>query len=339
MDIDRYIATNDAAWTRLAALTAQASRDVDRLGPRELDELVRLYQQVSTHLSFAQTTYRDPALTARLSGLVARAAAVVYGTRPRTLRAVGWFFTTTFPAALWRARWYVAVAVALFTLPALAMGTWLANSAAALDAVGPEAARDAYVNEDFEAYYASEHASEFASQVFTNNVQVGFLAFAFGILGCVGTAYVLILNGAGLGQAAGLFAAYGQEPRFWGLILPHGALELTAVFIAGGAGLALGWALISPGDRPRRTALAEEGRRSVVIVLGLVVVFAVAGLIEGYVTGQPWPTWLRVGIGVSTWALFMVYAVLRGRAAAAAGLTGRLEEQEITRFKVSSLRG
>jgi uncharacterized membrane protein SpoIIM required for sporulation len=332
VDIDRYIATNQTAWTRLAELTQQASRGLGRMSAADLDELVRLYQRVSTHLSYARTTYRDPALTARLSGLVARAAAVVYGTRPRTLRTVGWFFTTTFPAALWHIRWHVAAAFGIFTLPFLAVAVWLASSPAALEVAMPEAALQAYVEEEFEEYYASEYASEFASSVFTKNVQVGFTAFALGIFGCVGTAYVLLLNGIGLGQAAGVFAAVGQQPKFWGLILPHGALELTAVFIAGGAGLALGWALISPGDRPRTTALVEMGRRSIVIVFGLILVFAVAGFIEGFVTGQPWPTWLRVGIGLTSWALFMVYAVVCGRAATRRGFTGRLDEQETTRF-------
>jgi uncharacterized membrane protein SpoIIM required for sporulation len=107
-------------------------------------------------------------------------------------------------------------------------------------------------------------------------------------------------------------------PRFWGLVLPHGLLELTAVFIAGGAGLRLGWALVDPGDRPRTTALAAEGRRSVVIVIGLVAAFIVAGIIEGFVTGSPLPTWARVGIGVAVEAAFLGYLVLRGPVAAAA---------------------
>jgi Stage II sporulation protein M len=144
----------------------------------------------------------------------------------------------------------------------------------------------------------------------------------------VGTLFVLLLNGANLGLAAGLFAAVGQQPKFWGLILPHGMLELTAVFVAGAAGLRLGWTLIDPGDRPRGAALAEEGRRAVVIVLGLVVVFLVAGTIEGFVTGRPWPTWLRVGIGAAAEAAFLAYVVVLGRRAAAAGLTGALGEED-----------
>jgi uncharacterized membrane protein SpoIIM required for sporulation len=328
LDIDRYIATNRPVWTRLAELSGRAQRGVGRLRAAELDELVRLYQRVAGHLSYARTYYRDPALTAQLSGLVARAGAVVYGTRPRTLRALARFFSVSFPAAVWHTRHFVLVAILVSLLPAAGFGIWLANSPVAVEAAAPPAVREAYVNHDFEAYYSSAPAAQFASQVFSNNVLVAFQAFALGILLCVGTLFVLVANGANLGFALGLFAAAGQQPKFWGLILPHGMLELTAVFVAGAAGLRLGWTVIDPGDRPRGTALAEEGRRAVVIVLGLVVVFLVAGTIEGFVTGRPWPTWLRVGIGVAAEAAFLAYVVVLGRRAAAAGLTGALGEQD-----------
>jgi len=328
VDIDRYIASNAPVWARLAQLTAQARRGPGRLDAAELDELVRLYQRVATHLSYARTYYRDPALTAKLSGLVARSGAVVYGTRPRTLRAVGRFFAVTFPAAVWNARAFVLVATLATLLPAAAVAIWLASSPAAVEATEPAAVREAYVNHNFEAYYSSAPAAEFASSVFSHNVLVAFLAFALGILFCVGTLYVLIDNGARVGLALGLFAAVHQQPKFWGLILPHGMLELTSVLIAGAAGLRLGWTLIDPGDRPRIAALAEEGRRAVVIVIGLVLTFCVAGAIEGFVTGRPWPTPVRVGIGALAEAAFLGYVVVLGRRAAAQGLTGALGEQD-----------
>ena len=139
MDIDRYIATNSPVWTRLAELTGRAQRGVGRLSAAELDELVRLYQRVAGHLSYAQTYYRDPALTAKLSGLVARAGSVVYGTRPRTLRAFGRFFTVSFPAAVWHSRWFVVVATLATLLPALGFALWLANSPTAVEATAPPA--------------------------------------------------------------------------------------------------------------------------------------------------------------------------------------------------------
>ena len=156
-------------------------------------------------------------------------------------------------------------------------------------------------------------------------MQVAIYAFAAGILLCGVTAYILVTNGANVGVAAGLFAAAGQSPKFWGLILPHGLLELSAVVIAGAAGLRLGWAIIDPGDQSRRDALAEQGRRSVVIVLGLIVAFAVAGTIEGFVTGSGLPTFFRVGLGVVVAGSFWLYIVTQGRIAAAHGFTGLLE--------------
>ncbi len=330
MDLDRFLADNAPTWERLAALTARANRGVRRLDASELEELVTLYQCTSTHLSLARTYLRDPGLVARLTGLVASAAAVVYGTRPRTLRALGRFFSTTFPAAVWHLRRFVVVSAFLLIVPALGMGLWLDSSPRAVDAAAPAAVRESLIEEDFEAYYSSAPAAEFATQVFTNNVRVAVLAFAGGILACLPTAYILVLNGANVGVSGGLFAAAGEAPRFFGLILPHGLLELTAVAIAGGAGLALGWSWLVPGERSRIDALAGEGRRSVVVVLGLVAVFAVAGLIEGFVTGQPWPTALRVGIGAVAWVTFGFYLIAQGRQAVSAGLTGTLGEDERT---------
>jgi hypothetical protein len=124
----------------------------------------------------------------------------------------------------------------------------------------------------------------------------------------------------------GLFVAEGQAGHFFGLILPHGLLELTAVVIAGGAGLQMGWAMLAPGDRTRAAALAEEGRRSVVLVLGTVGAFVVAGLIEGFVTPAPIPTLVRVAVGVAVEVLFVAWVVGRGRAAVADGFTGHPDD-------------
>jgi uncharacterized membrane protein SpoIIM required for sporulation len=327
VNIDRFLHDNQPLWDRLEGLTARARHNPNRLSTAELDELVTAYERVNTHLSTARTHLRDPALVGRLTALTANAGAVVYGHRPRTWRAALRFVTDTFPAAVWYARTFVVIATLLFTLPAAGLAVWLSSSSAALDLAAPPALREAYVEDDFEAYYSSDPSAQFASYVTTNNIRVGILAFAAGILLCVPTALVLALNGLNLGAAAGMFAAAGQQPRFWGLILPHGALELTAVFIAGAAGLRLGWTLIDPGDRSRAEALTEEGRRAIVIVVGLIGVFVVAGLIEGFVTGSPLPTWARVGVGLTAELAFVIFVVVRGRDAAARGLTGAFGEE------------
>lgn len=316
MDIDGFITAHSGQWQRLDELVAAASGR-GRVPAEQIDELVRLYERTSTHLSIARTRYGDPALVMELTRRVGRARALIYGTRTGTWRDAARFVVDEFPATVWEARWAVLVSFLLFMIPAVVLAVWLANSPAALDMAAPPALREAYVQRDFAEYYSSQPSAQFASYVTTNNIRVSIMAFAGGVLACVPTALVMVFNGANGGAAAGLFAAAGEMPRFWGLILPHGLLELTAVFIAGGAGLRLGWTLIDPGDRPRSVALAAEGRRSVVIVVGLIGAFVIAGIVEGFVTGSPLPTWARVGIGIAVEIVFVGYILVRGPRAVA----------------------
>lgn len=328
MDLDRYLAIHRPAWERLAELTHGGRRKIRNASSSDIAEMVRLYQQASTDLSVVRSTYRDGALIAYLSGLVSTAGTAIYGSRPRRWRDIGRFFSLDFPAAVFRARRFVALAAVLTFVPAIVMGVWIDQSPTAAEKAAPPALRDAYLNHEFEDYYESEHASQFATKVYTNNVQVSIVAYATGIFAGIPTAYILIQNGANVGFAGGLFTHFGQAGKFWGLITPHGLIELTSVVIAGGAGLQVGWALVAPGDRKRSTALREEGRRAIVMIFGLVFSLACAGFIEGFVTGQPWPTWFRVGIGVVVETAFVTYLVVRGRIAFAKGLTGALGEHD-----------
>ncbi|MEO1063285.1 MAG: stage II sporulation protein M [Actinomycetota bacterium] len=329
MDIDRELAGRQPRWERLEELTRRASSR-QGLAPEEARELVDAHAEAAADLSWLRTRAPEASALAPLTTLVAEASAVLHredgGSGSRSFAA---FFATTFPAAVWHHRRFVLASTLLLLVPGLLVGAWLAVSDDAVEASAPAAVREAYISEDFEAYYSSEPAGQFATEVFVNNVQVAILAFASGALLCVPTAAILAFNGANVGVAGGLFHHAGEAPLFWGLILPHGLLELSAVIIAGAAGLALGWSVVVPGDRRRADALAEEGRRSVSIVLGLVVAFGIAGLIEGFVTPSGLPTWARVTIGAVVWALFSGYLVLGGITAARHGLTGVLGERPV----------
>jgi len=313
----------------LEQLSRVGSRDPRDLSSSELQELVRLHLHTASHLATVRSHGHDPNLTAHLSMLVARSSALVHGTRARSVRTMWRTLTVGFPAAVWHVRTAIGIATIAFLLGAVVVGAWVAVSDHALQAVGPDHVREAYVDHRFVDYYSSEPAPTFAARVFTNNAGVGALAWISGILFGVPTLAILVFNGVNVGVAGGMFHAVGDPGTFWGLILPHGLLELTAVFVAGGAGLQLGWAAIAPGDRSRRTSLAVEGRRSVVIVVGLVLVFLVAGVIEAFVTPAPWPTWARVGTGAAVWAAFLLWIGAVGRHAAAQGLTGAFGEEPV----------
>jgi uncharacterized membrane protein SpoIIM required for sporulation len=118
--------------------------------------------------------------------------------------------------------------------------------------------------------------------IMTNNITVSFMAFALGITFGVGTVYVLLFNGLLLGTLAALCYTHDLSIPFWSFVLPHGVIELTAILIAGAAGLLLAAALLAPGDLPRRQALVQTAKQSVHLVLGCVPLLIAAGLIEGF---------------------------------------------------------
>ena len=327
MDVDRFIALNGDGWQRTAELAQRAGRRRDLSGA-EIDELLRRYQDVSLHLSQARTTYRDPALVRRLSTVVAASHAAIHGARVVRLATLRRFFTTTFPAAVWTCRRQMLWATALFWGTAIVLALLFWKAPDRLDLLIPDSYQEIYAEQDFVDYYSEDPSVVFFSQVTTNNIRVSILAYALGALAVIPGALILFQNGAAVGVVAGLFL---QRDEFWSVfmvyVLPHGLLELTAITLAGGAGLRIGWTLFVPGDRTRGQALGEEGRRSVTVVMGTALAFLVAGLVEGFVTGSPaLPAAVKVAVGVVVWVAFLAWVLVGGRRAVAAGFTGALEE-------------
>ncbi len=347
MDIDRYTQIHDPEWRRLAELSAQVGRrrprgSTNRIDDTLIEELIGGYQRTSAQLSHVRTVYADPELILRLSRLLGETRVVIYQRRGNPARAVVRFFSESFPAAVWVSRRYIAVAFVLLMVPAVAMGFWLANDASVLDASVPPELQQSIAESEFRDYYSSDSAQNFAGTVTVNNIYVSVLAFAFGVVPVLGPAFVLITNGTNVGVMAAVMHHAGEGPQFWGLITPHGLLEIASILIAAAAGLRVSWAIVAPGDRSRGQALGEEGLRSVVIILGLTVCFVIAGFIEGFVTPSGMPTVLRVGIGVSALAAFTTYVVLLGQRAERMGLTGLLGEltrDEVTDAESVAARG
>jgi uncharacterized membrane protein SpoIIM required for sporulation len=318
VDVDAYVSAHAGEWARLEQLVRRRKLTGD-----EVDELVSLYQRTATHLSVIRSSSPDPVLVARLSTLVVRARSAVAGSPEPSWRDVGRFFTVVYPAALYRAmRWWVSTGVA-FCLVSLVLGTWVAtHPSVQRQLVTPEEVRQ-LVDHDFADYYSSAPAGSFALKVATNNAWVTALSLVLGVL-IVPVVLVLWQNAANVGVIGGLMAAHDKTGLFFGLILPHGLLELTCVFIGAGAGLRLGWAWVDPGPRTRSDALAQEGLAAVAIALGLAATLAVSGVIEAFVTPSPLPTFARIGIGAVVWVMFLTYVVVLGGRAVRAGETGGL---------------
>jgi len=319
VDIDAFVARHSGEWRRLEELVSRR-----RLTGAEADELVMLYQRTATHLSLVRTRSPDPALVGRLSSLVARGRSAVAGGSAPAWSEVRRFAAVTFPVVVYRSwPWWCAVATA-FSAVSFALMGWVAAHPELWDRIAtPEQVRQ-LVDSDFATYYSENPAQSFAFRVWTNNALVAGGTLVLGIT-LIGSIWILLQNAVSVGLTGGLMIGSGKADVFFGLISPHGILELTAVFVAAGAGLRLGWAWVDPGRLPRAQALAVAGREAITVAVGLVVVLLISGVIEAFVTPSSLPTWARIAIGVLAEALFFGYVWRYGRRAARAGETGDLD--------------
>jgi uncharacterized membrane protein SpoIIM required for sporulation len=322
VDVDAFVLAHRTTWDRLEHLVKRRRK----LTGAEVDELVDLYQRVSTHLSMVRTASTDSVLVGRLSGLVARARAAVTGAHAPLWSEFARFWTVSFPVVAYRSwRWWLATAVAFF-LVATIIGVWVAGNPEVQSTLGTPSEIAELVNNDFASYYSEHPAGSFALQVWVNNSWVAAQCIGFAILLGLPIPYILFENAANLGVVAGLMFHEGKGDLFLGLLTPHGLLELTAVFLAGAAGMRLGWSVVSPGDRPRGQVLAEQGRAVVAVAVGLIGVLLVSGLIEAVVTPSPLPTFVRIALGVTAEIAFLGYVVHFGRKGVRAGETGDVDD-------------
>jgi uncharacterized membrane protein SpoIIM required for sporulation len=323
VDVDSFVARRAAGWARLDELAAR--RGIDGA---EADELVTRYRQAATDLALLQTRAPDPQLVDRLSRILARARAAAVGTpRKSGWAALARGVVVDFPVTVYRAwRWWVGTALLSVAVTAAIM-LWLRAHPERIHAVLPSNEVHNLVEHQFRDYYSEHPAQAFAAHVWTNNAVVAAMSLFLGVT-IVGTLFVLWQNTANLGLVGGIMLGAGKGTVLFGLLLPHGLLELTAVFVAGGIGLRTGWAWVAPGDKPRAQSLAEAGRAAGVVALGLVGVLLVSGVIEAFVTPSGLPTWARIGIGVVAEVAFLSYVVVLGRRGVRAGATGDLPAAE-----------
>lgn len=321
MDTDAFAAAHRADWHRLEELSRRR-----RLNGAEVDELASLYRQGAAQLSRIRTQAPDPALISRLSTVLGEARARLAPQRGLSATQIASFFMVTLPAAFYRVRWWTIGVGLAFILIAVAAGWWFTQSPAVQASVGTPAQLQDYANQAFEAYYSNYPAPDFAAQVWTNNAWISFQAVGGGITG-FWPVFLLWQNAVAVGQAGGIMAVYGDVGVFFGLILPHGLMELTAIFIAIGAGLKIFWTAIVPGSRTRIRALREEGTRLIVVALGLVAVLGVSAVVEAFVTPSGMPGWLKITIGALVLVAYWVYTLVLGRKAVERGESSDIAEE------------
>jgi uncharacterized membrane protein SpoIIM required for sporulation len=312
-----FITRKRPSWQQLTALLDKTNLGgLAALSAEDLLELGRLYRTATSDLAVARRDFATHRVVEYLNGLVARAHGTVYQGRAASRRGLVTFFSQTFPRTF-RATWlYTLAAFLMFFLPALVGFIVAEHDPAAGVALYPDAesvVQDIKLGNEWWLNINTGGRSSSAAMIMTNNIRVAILAFAGGMLLGTLTLYVLVQNGLFLGIIAGAAQAYGFSPNLWGFVAAHGAIELSVIFIAGGAGLQLGWSVLRPGLITRQAALRMAARRAAYLILGCMPLLIIAGLIEGFISPSALPITLKLAVSFTTGVALYSYLILAGR--------------------------
>lgn len=314
-----FLQTRGPVWDRLAALLAKTrTRGARALSDEELHELTRLYPAVTVDVARARMYGIDPRTQQRINGLAIAAHGVLYR-RPdaRPMKGIWRFFRQDYPR-LFRRLWvYVALAGAIFAVGTVGayVSVRLRPSMAYVFVPGGldvDSAADVTAADVGERYRLMPKPS-MATAITGNNISVAFYAFALGITACVGTCYVIFANAMMLGAFFAHFANHGLSYVCYSFLVPHGALEVFAILVSAAAGLRLGISMWIPGALTRGASLRKGAREAVLLVLGAIPMFVVAGIIESFITPSYMPGAAKIAIGVLVWATTMAYLLMGGR--------------------------
>lgn len=285
-----------------------------RLHRDEVRELGRIYRRTASDLAIARAESRDPRLVNYLNNLVIRAHGRIYRADSQGWSRIREFFTKGFPRTFRRTWRYTALAFVVFAAFAVAgyIATWR----------DPEFSEFAGINQFLRyAINSKVHWWEKvndANQIWSvgimaNNIYVMFQAFAFGAFLGIGTLYAMAFNGAHIGAALALTYRAGFGFDLVTFVVGHGVVEFSCIFLAGGAGLLIGSALLMPGDLSRGDALKTRGLDAMRLIAGCVPLLIVAGIIEGFISPLPIAPAIKFGIGISTGVALYAYLLLAGR--------------------------
>lgn len=315
---DRFVNERKDAWQRLEYLLGLLERTggLRRLGREEVRELGRIYRRTASDLAIARAESRDPRLINYLNNLVIRAHGRIYRADSSEGRSRLWnLYARDFPSIFRRTWRYAALAFLTFMLfSALSfLATRYDPEFSELGGVDP-LQREFILKTRPHWWESLNEANQIgASFIMTNNIFVMMRAFALGAFFGLGSLYEMGRFGLNIGAVLSL--AYHAEigDDLLTFMIAHGVLELSCIFISGGAGVLFGSAILMPGDLSRADALRLRGREAVILLVGCIPLLVVAGVIEGFVSPAPLAPALKYGVGLLTGAALYAYLLLAGR--------------------------
>ncbi len=314
--MNRFIDERKDNWQRLEDLLSMLEFSSLRgLSKMEVREFGELYRRAASDLAIARAETRDPKLVNYLNSLVIRAHGKIYRAESQGANLIWNFFAKDFPQAFRRNWKFIALAFGVFTFFGIAGFILCYTDQKFVDTLGLNEIRiRAQTNEKW--WLSLNEANQIgSSEILTNNILVSLMAFAYGAFFGIGTIYVLIMNGLSIGGVLGV--CYKTNTEFGNALVTfmvgHGVIELSCIFIAAGAGMLIGYALINPGDLTRGAALKKNGLEAVRLAIGCACLLVIAGIIEGFLSPSALPPFVKFGTGILTGIAMYSYLLLVGR--------------------------
>ena len=319
MNINEFIDQRKDDWKRLEAIANRFKPGVTpRLSHEELWELGRLYTGAISDLSLLKSSEfiagQGNELAEYLNNLVIRVHTTIYRKHRRfQTRQVADYLLYGFPRAFRAALTYNLLSTAVFVFFGIVGFVLGMTEPGFIDLVVPGHIIDKVERGQVWFKHLYSIAPLATSALITNNISVTFLIVASGITFGVGTFYLLSLNGLLIGTVAAVCHQHGLSVEFWSFVLPHGSLELSAIFIGGGAGFVIGHALLDPGQYKRTDYLSMRGPLVVGLATGTVPLLIMAGIIEAFFSPSPLPVWIKFVFAGMLFSALVVHLMLSGR--------------------------
>jgi uncharacterized membrane protein SpoIIM required for sporulation len=281
---EQFIKINSNTWRELESFSVVINKKgVKSLPSNEVKKFLNTFRQCSHHLAYARTHYPKSSVVNYLNSLISKCHSHVYAVKRTSPGQLFKYIGYEFPTLLKEHKWFVLSSFAFFAFGVLlSLILVLANTDNAnmfLPATMIESVKSGTAGGGGQWNYPL-----MSSYIMFNNISVSLRAFVFGITLGLGTMYVLFMNGALLGALTALMYMYGNPKHYWSLILPHGIIELTAIFISGAAGLIIAKSMLLPGEFTRKHSLINGAKKAVSLVMGVVFMLVIAGIIEGFFT-------------------------------------------------------
>ena len=315
MVAEDFITAKHTHWERLSQLVRTAQSNIVAMKASDLQELGRLYRQVTSDLAQARRDYPGHPVAVYLNDLVAQSHNAIYRERTSAASKLKDYFLVLLPRTF-RETWpFTLAAFLFFVLPAI-VGWVIAardpNAGLALMPGLTGAVEDMRNNNEWWRDLNDANGTG-AAVILTNNIYVSFQAFIGGLSIGIMSIYILYHNGLMLGVLSGAAQNIGFDDNLWGFVIAHGVVELSIIFLAGGAGLQLGWAILRPGLLSRRAALLAAARRAFILSGAIIMFLILAGLIEGFISPSFLPVWFKIAVAITSGAVMYGYLFFTGR--------------------------